>query len=109
MHGSGLGHVRYMGTARVMMRHTRAMYVRVGVYALHTDYDNDDDDAAAAAADDDDDDELMKVMVMMTMMNVRTRLCSCARTHFDATCDANSRDVSYTHPRCSRSTTRAVD
>ena len=33
MHGSGLGHVRYMGTARVMLQHTRAMYVRVGVYA----------------------------------------------------------------------------
>ena len=33
MHGSGLGYVRYMGTARVMMQHTRAMYVRVGVYA----------------------------------------------------------------------------
>ena len=32
-HGSGLGYVRYMGTARVMMQHTRAMYVRVGVYA----------------------------------------------------------------------------
>ena len=26
-------YVSYMGTARVMMQHTRAMYVRVGVYA----------------------------------------------------------------------------